>query len=38
MTESHIHYLYTDKPGSQILPASEKHSQKSNISYKDTGR
>ena len=21
MTESHIHYLYTDKPGSQILPA-----------------
>lgn len=40
MTKLHLHYLHTEKPGSQFPPAkcAQKHPRKSDISGNNTGR
>ena len=40
MTKLHMHYLHTEKPGSQFPPAkcAQKHPRKSDISGNDTRR
>ena len=40
MTKLHMHYLHTQKPGSQFPPEkfAQKHPQKSDISGNNTGR